>query len=120
MLDKKKIHFWQLAIIFGSITILALINSYINYQGGQAESMGDTMAKMMGMHLENVTVSDLISRQEQVEASAQNTDAQDMSSHHSGTNSYTNAVHLLAIATIVILLPFIIAGTVFLAIIWLE
>ena len=121
MLDKKKMHFWQLTIIFGSITLLALIYSYINYQGNQAEMMADSMAKMMGMHLDNVAVSDLISRQEDVAASAQNlTSEQDMSSHHSETNSYTNAIHLIATATIVILLPFIIAGTVFLAIIWLE
>ena len=119
MLDKKKIHFWQLTFIFGLITFLALIYSYGNDQGNQSQMMGDTMGEMMGMHLNNVTVSDLIAQEGQMDTTAQS-QVQDMSSHHSETNSFVNAVHLLAIATIVILLPFIIAGTVFLAIIWLD
>ncbi len=121
MLDNKKIYFWQLTFIFGLITFLALIYSYGNDQGNQSQMMSDTMGELMGMHLNNVTVSDLISQQEQMDTMAQSqSQAQDMSSHHSGTNSFVSAVHLLAIATIVILLPFIIAGTVFLAIIWLK
>ena len=119
MRDKKKIHFWQLTFIFGLITFLALTYAYENDRGNQSQMMSGTMGEMMGMHLNNVTVSDLIAQQEQIDTMAQS-QAQDMSSHHSGTNSFVSAIHLLAIATIVILLPFIIAGTVFLAIIWLK
>lgn len=118
MLDKKKIHFWQLAFIFGLITFLALTYAYGNDQGNQSQMMSDTMGEMMGMHLNNVTVSDLIAQQDTMTQSQ--SQVQDMSSHHSETNSFVSAVHLLSIATIVILLPFIIAGTVFLAIIWLK
>lgn len=119
MLDKKKIHFWQLAFIFGSITIITLAISYGSFQGNVSQIMSGSMGGMMQMHLEDVTVRDLIVKQEQMESTQLQT-SQDHSSHHGETNSFLSAVYFLTTATIVVLLPFILAGTIFLTIIWLK
>lgn len=120
MLDKKKHHFLQLAFIFGAITIISLMASwgYRNASDASKEMMGQSMGKMMqGMHLQNITIGDLIRQQESAEA-ASNTG---MESHHAGSgNTGLETGHFMTTAVIVILLPFIIAGAVFLAIVWLK
>lgn len=119
MPGNKKINFWRLAFVFSAITILALVVSYGSYRGDQSMMMSGTMGDMMQMHLGEVTIQDLITQQEQAEVQYQ-TQTQDHSSHHGEGNSYIAAVHFLTTATIVLLLPFIVAGSVFLAIIWLK
>lgn len=118
MPDKKKLLFWQLVLIFGAITVLALAASYGYNRPPQGSMMGASMGSMMGsMHLQSATVRDLFRQQEQVET----TIGQDsMTSHHSQESGLLKATHILTTATIVLLLPFIIAGTVFLAILWIK
>lgn len=120
-MDKRKLNFWQLSIIFGAITIIALAVSYGYGYKKQASMMNKSMGNMMSsMHLRNVTIYDLINRQEQMEALQGQNQSQNHSSHHSESNSFLKVTHYLTTATMVILLPFIIAGAVFLAIIWLK
>lgn len=120
MLDKKKIHFWQLTFVFASITILALAYSYGSYNGNQSQMMSTSMGQMMGMHLNNITVRELITQQEQVDLNQNQTQTSEHSSHHSGMNNFITIIHFLSIAIIVMLLPFIMGGSVFLAIVWLK
>ncbi|KNY28064.1 hypothetical protein [Pseudobacteroides cellulosolvens] len=120
-MDKKKLRFWRLAITFVEITILALIVSYGYGYRKQASMMNKTMGNMMSsMHLGNITLSDMIKEQEQIEGLQEQNQSQSHNSHHSQSDSFLTATHYLTTATIVILLPFIIAGSVFLAIIWLK
>lgn len=118
MLNKKKLHFWQLVLTFGAITVLALAASYGYNRTQQTNMMGLSMGNMMSsMHLKNITVNDLIRQQEQVEAA---TGQDSMASHHNNGNGFLKTIHILTTASIIILLPFIVAGTVFLAIIWIK
>jgi len=118
MPDKKKLHFWRLSLIFGTITILALMVAY-GYAGPRKEDhMGTSMGSMMKeSHLRNASISDLIVQQEQMEKVTGN---DSMASHHAGSGSFLGITHTLTTGTVVILLPFIIAGTVFLAIVWFR
>jgi hypothetical protein len=125
MPDKRKLHFFQLVIIFGAITVLALAYAWGNNRGqlSSTSMMGQSMGNMMrSMHLQNVTMGDLLKRQEQQEQQAGGSIPSDGShgSHHNGNEGFLEATHLLTTAAIVVMLPFIIAGTVFLAILWLK
>ncbi|MFZ5986452.1 MAG: hypothetical protein ACOYWZ_04910 [Bacillota bacterium] len=121
MLDKKKLHFWQLVIIFGALTILSLSVSYGFGYRKQTSMMNESMGGMMrSMHLRNITIGDLIKQQEHAEVVLGQKQSQNHNSHHGQSYSFLRAVHYLTTATIVILLPFITAGTIFLAIIWLK
>ncbi|MCX8131823.1 MAG: hypothetical protein N3I35_17220 [Clostridia bacterium] len=118
MPDRKKLYFWRLALIFGAITVLALAVSFGFNREREAGMMDTSMGNMMSsMHLKNITVSDLIKQQEKMESV---TGQDSMAGHHSGVSSFLNSAHYLTTATIIILLPFIVAGTIFLAIIWLK
>lgn len=79
------------------------------------QSMGSMMSSM---HLQEVTLNDLIRQEEQVETPA--ADGDEHSGHHSETGGFLETTNKLTTGTIIILLPFIIAGTVFLAIIWFR
>ncbi|MCX7746548.1 MAG: hypothetical protein N2645_06625 [Clostridia bacterium] len=135
MPGKKKLHFWQLAIIFGAITILGLAAAYGYGARDQAGMMSQSMGNMMGsMHLKNITLGDLLRREEQMEMmqgqnqnpnqaagqAAQQRGTASHSGHHGGSGSFLKTAHYLTTGTIIILLPFIVAGTIFLAIIWLK
>ena len=120
MLDKKKQHFFQLVFIFGAITAIALTFAWNNSprMASNMSMMGQSMGNMMSsMHLNNITIDDLIRQQENVETAAADNSH---SSHHSENNRFLKTVHILTTGTIIILLPFIIAGTVFLTVIWLK
>ncbi|MDF2522963.1 MAG: hypothetical protein K0R31_604 [Clostridiales bacterium] len=117
MLDKKKHHFLQLIVIFGSITILSLLTAWGFNSGVEAgmSMMGQSMGKMMStMHASNITVSDLLKQVEQAETST------GMESHHNSENEQLKLEYFITTAVIVTLLPFIVAGAVFLGIIWLK
>jgi len=118
-MNKKKLPFIQLAAIFGSITLMVLFYSWGSAPSDSSSSsmMEQSMGDMMKMHLENVTVADLVKQNEQMEVS-QGGDSQ--ASHHEAQYGFLKIMHYLTTATMVILLPFIIAGTVFLGIIWLK
>lgn len=117
MLDKKKHHFLQLAIIFGSITIITLLSAW-GYRSSVETGMsmmGQSMGNMMRtMHARNITVSDLLRQEEQMEM------ATGMEGHHNNQDMHLKISHYITTAMIVILLPFIIAGSVFLGVVWLK
>ncbi|MCX7921778.1 MAG: hypothetical protein N3B21_07180 [Clostridia bacterium] len=115
MLDKKKHHFLQLVVIFGAITLLTLLFAWGSREGTTSSMgmMGQSMGSMMqSMHAKNVTISDLIKQQEQTEMSS------GMSSHHESGSMSIKISHYLTTGIIIVLLPFIIAGAVFLGIVW--
>jgi hypothetical protein len=77
--------------------------------------MNDSMGNMMtSMHLGNVSINGLIYQEESQEA------ATGMNSHHSAEDSELNRIHYFTTLSIIILLPFIVAGTAFLSIVWLK
>lgn len=120
MLDKKKYHFWQLALIFGAITVLALAASYGFARGRKATMMGQSMGNMMqGMHLRDITIGDLVRRQE-MDETAWSTQPQGMESHHQSTGSMLESMHQLTTSVIIVLLPLILGGVIFLAILWTK
>ncbi|WP_070000010.1 hypothetical protein [Cellulosilyticum sp. I15G10I2] len=119
-MNKKKLPFIQLAVIFGSITLMVLLYSWASSPNTASNSsmMEQSMGNMMKMHLKNVTVADLVKPQNgQIEISQ---GGNSIAGHHNAQYGFLKTMHYLTTATIVILLPFIIAGTVFLGIIWLK
>jgi hypothetical protein len=120
MLSKKKHHFLQLAVVFSSITVLALLSAwgFQTYEEKSSGMMGQSMGNMMSsMHAGNANLSDLLVQQESVES--MNNSQSGMESHHEVSSAMKTA-HYFTTAIIVILLPFILAGTVFLAVVWLK
>jgi len=112
-IDKKKINFWRLAGIFGILTFFTLLLSWgqtpLTFE--KPGMMADTMGNMMvNMHLENATLSSLLQSGEAHMKMAEN---------HHGAAFSLKAVHYLTTAVVLMLLPVITAGTIFLAIVWL-
>lgn len=123
MIDKKKLHFFRLCIIFGIITIFALLNEWSKPQSWQANNsmMSGSMGSMMSsMHLSNITLDDLIVQKEAQEAPVNAGSNDSTSSHHNAKDSELGRAHYFTTLSIVVLLPFIVAGTMFLAIVWLK
>lgn len=119
MLDKKKRNFLILVFIFASITMIKLTYDWQFNSNSSESMMTDSMGNMMSsMHLQNITMEDLIRQQEQMDNTMTVND--EHSNHHSGGNGFMTAIHKLTTGTIVILLPFIIAGTIFLTIVWFK
>lgn len=119
MIDKKKIHFVRLSLIFGVIVLLTLTHEWSKAQSWQTGSsmMSETMGMMMtSMHLKNVNINDLIQQSE----SQENANSTSMSSHHNAQDSELGRMHYFTTLSIVMLLPFLVAGTIFLSIVWLK
>lgn len=117
MIDKKKQHFFSLFLIFGMIVLFTLMNEWSKPQPLEAASsmMNGSMGNMMSsMHLGNVNINDLLYQEESQEA------ATGMSSHHSAEDSELRRIHYFTTLSMIILLPFIVAGTAFLSIVWLK
>ncbi|MGE5416503.1 MAG: hypothetical protein ACM3UZ_07060 [Acidobacteriota bacterium] len=113
MPDKKK-HFLQLTVVFGAITILALLQAWGLNAGKETgmAMMGQSMGQMMrSHHAENIAFWDLFGP----EAMQMN---MDMSSHHSGGGHMQN-IHRLTTIVIVSLLPFVVSGALFLGLTWI-
>lgn len=117
MPNKKKHHFLQLVIIFGAVTIISLVFAW-GYRSNVEPSMsmmGRSMGKMMStMHARNITVGDLFAQEEKMEM------ATGMEGHHNSQDEFLKNSYIITTASIVILLPLIIAGSVFLCIVWLK
>jgi len=112
-LNKKKINFWWLAFIFGILTFFTLLLSWgitpLTFE--KTGMMADTMGNMMvNMHLENVTLASLL---QPGEAHMR------MSGNYHNMAFSLKVIHYLTTATVLMLLPVITAGTIFLAIVWL-
>lgn len=117
---KKKLPFIKLTIVFFIIILLSIFISWGNYDESSSGSgmMDQSMGNMMGEnHLKDITISDLIKQQEVNETMKQGTN--DTSSHHSSTG-FIKILHKVTTITIVLFLPLIIAGSVFLMIIWFD
>lgn len=75
--------------------------------------MGQSMGNMMSsMNLKNAKLSDLVSNKKKEETN--------MSMSHEPKEGYIKDIHYITTIVIVILFPFTIAGSVFLAIVWLK
>lgn len=115
MANKKKRHFWHLAFIFGALIVITLVLLWSSPQGEQAGAMDSSMGNMMKqMHLTNVTIYDLLENHEQ----SSSMDA--MHSHHQNQLPVIFKFNFLSTSIIFLLLPFIIGGTIILAVVWLK
>lgn len=114
MLRGNKQPFWHLCLIFGSITLL-IAGLSLGYGQNQINGMmSDSMGNMMKtMELSEVTIQDII---RQYEPSVNGQD-QEHSGHHDEAGSM-KMIHDFSISTIVLLLPLILAGSLFLTIAW--
>lgn len=115
MFDKKKKNFWLLAIIFIAITITILFSLWNSPQASQRAAMMNTsMGNMMkSMHLSNLKIYDLFNQEiEQQISEAEN--------HHATQASVIYQLNFISTAVIFFLLPFIIGGTILLAIVWVR
>ncbi|AIQ14402.1 hypothetical protein [Paenibacillus durus] len=116
MFNKQKRPFWQLSSVFAVIIMLVLALSWSN-PAENAAQMDASMADMMSNEiLGSATIPDLftIGTMDSPEASSGN-------GGHSGHHDQTGrlyAIHLITTALLVFTLPIIIAGAVFLAIVW--
>lgn len=117
--DKKKLHFWRLAFIFGGFAIITLLLLWSSPQEPKAQmmtsSMGNTMAQM---HVSNITIYDLLKNENMQEQSQSQTDS--MSSHHDSQSPIVVQLNFLMTALIFLLLPLIIGGSIILAIVWIK
>lgn len=116
MISKKKRHFWQLSFIFISITIVSLLYNW-QYKSNLQSSMSmmtQSMGNMMSsMHLQNIKLEDLFKQEKE---SVENVNA----SHHDSQDPKLKRVHYFTTIIIIVLIPFIVAGSIFLAIVWIE
>lgn len=117
--DKKKLHFWRLAFIFGGFAIITLLLLWSSPQEPKAQkmtgSMGNTMAQM---HVSNITIYDLLKNEMMQEQSQSQTD--NMSSHHDSQSPIVVQLNFLMTALLFLLLPLIIGGSIILAIVWIK
>jgi len=115
LIDEKKLHFLRLSVIFTAITIITLLYNWGHSAGMQTTTnmMGQSMGNMMAsMHLKNIKVSDLFTIEEPKKSS--------MNEHHEVKKNYIRNIHYATTITILVLIPFIVAGTAFLVIIWIK
>lgn len=121
MLDKKKLNFWRLAVIFMGFTIITLTALWLSPQENKATMMNESMANMASMHLENITIYDLVgSSDTDVSSSDSATTQTDSSQHHEGETSGVEALGIITTIIIFALLPLLICGTIILAIVWIK
>lgn len=117
MISKKTLHFIQLSVIFLLVTTLGLAANWghIQEMRSQSEMMGMTMGDMMAvMHGSNLTFADMLWPDEGMVSQVS------MTAHHERGRDFISISHYWSTAMIIILLPFILAGSVFLAISWLK
>ncbi|MFD1774781.1 hypothetical protein [Paenibacillus rhizophilus] len=116
MFNKQKRPFWQLSSVFAIIVILVLALSWSN-KAENAAQMDASMADMMSNEtLGYATVPDLftLGTMDSPEESSGNGEH---AGHHDQEGKLY-AMHLITTALLVFTLPIIIAGALFLAIVW--
>lgn len=115
MLNSKKLHFWRLTFIFGALIIITLFFLWSAPEVKKSEMMDVSMGNMMqSMHVSNVTLYDLFTEGEGNEQMAE------MHSHHQGQAPVIYNLSFLTTSLIFLLLPFIIGGSIILAIVWIK
>ncbi|MDF2907613.1 MAG: hypothetical protein K0R34_2934 [Herbinix sp.] len=116
---KKKMPFIRLSIVFIILIVASVFYSWGYRKSGKESGMmmDASMGDMMGEnHLKDITIRDLIAQEEQMEA----VQTEENSSDHHDSGKLIKSVHNITTITIVALIPFIIAGTIFLIIVWFD
>lgn len=124
MFDKKKLNFWRLAVIFLGFTVITLISLYMSPQEKKASMMDESMANMASMHLENITIYDLVNSSDSETGNQDSGTAvqrtSNASQHHEDEASAVRTMGIVTTIIIFILLPLLICGTIILAIVWIK
>lgn len=123
MFKKQKKPFWQLCIVFSVMAVLVLAISWA-YPSENRASMDHSMAGMMkDEHLNQATIGDLFTlgtgedQQRIVTVTPRTGDSAGHNGHHPQEGKlYT--MHLIMTGLLVFSLPIILAGAVFLTIVW--
>ncbi|NJJ40856.1 hypothetical protein [Paenibacillus apii] len=116
MFNKQKRPFWQLSFVFAVIVILVLALSWSN-PSEKVSQMDTSMADMMSNEvLGYATIPDLFNP-----GTMESTEVLSSNGEHTGHHDQAGrlyAIHLITTALLVFMLPIIIAGALFLAIVW--
>jgi hypothetical protein len=115
MFNKKKLNFWRLSFIFIGITVLILFMLWSSPQAGKAAMMNTSMGNMMkSMHVSNIYIYDLFGQSEHPQQMA------GMNQMHTNQAPIIYKLSFVTTSIIFILLPFIIGGTIILALVWFK
>ena len=115
MFDKKKLNFWRLSFIFIGITVLILFMLWSSPQASKATMMNSSMGNMMkSMHVSNIKIYDLFGQSEHAKQ------MNEVNQMHSNQAPIIYKLSFVTTSLIFILLPFIIGGTIILAIVWFK
>ncbi|NPV92820.1 MAG: hypothetical protein HPY50_18800 [Firmicutes bacterium] len=111
---KKKLNFWRLALTFTAVTIAAVL--WVNgpnrgVVSGMDASMGNMMKKE---HALGIRISDLFGPAEESPQMDQ------MHEHHTSQGQLIVSTHVLTTAAVMLMLPLVVAGSVFLAVVWIK
>lgn len=122
MFEKKKLNFWRLAVIFMGFTGITLMALWLSPQEKKATMMRNSMANMSSMHLENVTIYDLVgsSEAEMGTSADSQTQTDNSSQHHENKASSVKTMGIITTIIIFTLIPLIVFGTIILAIVWIK
>jgi len=106
----------------GVIVITLLTNwGYISLTEKSESMMTNSMGNMMSsMHLKNIKLSTLFVTENQNKSGMSSNISTSTSTSHDTNVSYKKRIHYITTIIIIVLLPLIIAGTVFLSIIWIK
>lgn len=114
-MNPAKLHFWQMTAVFVLLVIVTVGLQWYTYQAEEQQMMTQMMGQSMGemmrmMHASNVTTAQLLTWRSEKRGStgSRQTEATELMEWMSGFT--TGAIFLL--------LPFIMAGTAFLLIVW--
>lgn len=115
MFDKRKLNFWRLALLYTGATIVILFFLWSSPYTPKSQMMASSMGNMMkAMHLSNITIYDLIGNQGAEQSTSET------ANHHKDESSPVYKMGIMTTSIIFLLLPFVIGGTVILAIVWIK
>jgi hypothetical protein len=124
MFDKKKLNFWRLAIIFIGFIAITLSALWLSPQGTKATMMNESMANMASMHLNNVTIYDLIGGNDTDTGSSASSivtkTTSNSTQHHEGITSEVKIIGTMTTVIIFALLPLLLCGIIILSIVWIK
>lgn len=114
VLERKKHNFFKLSVVFCALVILGLLYNWGYYQENEAHMMDESMGSMMrSMHGEAVNLGELLRIGEAIEYGTGKDE-------HHDSDSFIAWSFNISTALMVVILPFIIAGSIFLAIVWFK
>ena len=118
MAKSKKQNFWLLVIVFVGITIVALQIEWNSPRDPEATMMNKSMGNMMKQeHLSNVTLRQLLAYNLPENMMGQSSGH---SNHHGEADQMLFGINRVTTLVIFALIPLILGGTVFLAVIWIK